>query len=133
MITLWDKVKIGETDDISKLLAGREYFAGNTADKAEELSSNAVPEKQLTAPPPKKKKRATRALKITNTHMKDQVGEYVNAKLMDRVSISRKTTSGSRSGVHGVAPLVRLALYIGQIALLFTFSRMLYELAGLRL
>jgi len=25
MITLWDKVKIGETDDISKLLAGREY------------------------------------------------------------------------------------------------------------
>jgi len=28
MITLWDKVKIGETDDISKLLAGREYFIG---------------------------------------------------------------------------------------------------------
>ena len=33
MITLWDKVKIGETDDISKLLAGREYGFTNGADK----------------------------------------------------------------------------------------------------
>jgi hypothetical protein len=32
MITLWDKVKIGETDDISKLLAGREYFIWDNAD-----------------------------------------------------------------------------------------------------
>ena len=33
MITAWDKVKIGENDDISKLLAGREFRHTYQTDK----------------------------------------------------------------------------------------------------
>jgi hypothetical protein len=65
--------------------------------------------------------------------MKDQVGKVVNAELMGRVSISRKTTSVSCIGIHGVARPIWLALYISHIALLYSSYRMLYELAGLRL
>ena len=64
--------------------------------------------------------------------MKDQVGKLVNAELMDRVSISRKITSVSITGIRDVARSIWLALYIGQVALLSSFCRMLYELASLQ-
>jgi hypothetical protein len=65
--------------------------------------------------------------------MKDQVSKAVNAELMGRVSISRKITSVSCTGVYGVAPHIWHALYIGQVALLYSSYRMLYELASPRL
>lgn len=61
------------------------------------------------------------------------MGKVVVPELMGRVSISRKITSVSCNGVHGVAPHVWHALYIGSVALLYSSCLMLYELACPRL
>ncbi|TYJ53871.1 hypothetical protein B9479_005492 [Cryptococcus floricola] len=59
----WADVPIAETDDVTKLLADQELSASSL--------TPAAPKAVATAPA-KKKKRNTRALKITNTHMKEQ-------------------------------------------------------------
>lgn len=63
LIWQWADVPIAETDDVVKLLAQEDLTA-----------SSQVPEevKPVAAPAGKKKKRANRPLKITNTHMKQQ-------------------------------------------------------------
>ncbi|WRT69949.1 uncharacterized protein IL334_006940 [Kwoniella shivajii] len=62
-IFAWADVPMAETDDVTKLLAEQELTA-----------SSSVPFTTKVAPsgPVKKKKKTTRALKITNTHMKEQ-------------------------------------------------------------
>ncbi|WWC91981.1 uncharacterized protein L201_006935 [Kwoniella dendrophila CBS 6074] len=59
----WADVPMTETDDVTKLLAEQEL-----------TSSAAIPATTKAVPvgPVKKKKKTTRALKITNTHMKEQ-------------------------------------------------------------
>lgn len=84
----WADVPIAETDDVAKLLADRTFsynplvFPPKHADNpiffshnTEELSaSSAIPTapKATATAASKKKKKRTRALKITNTHMKEQ-------------------------------------------------------------
>ncbi|ADV24471.1 transcription initiation factor TFIIE subunit beta [Cryptococcus gattii E566] len=59
----WADVPIAETDDVTKLLADQGFSA-----------SSAIPiaPKAIVTAASKKKKKRTRALKITNTHMKEQ-------------------------------------------------------------
>ncbi|WWC72290.1 uncharacterized protein I206_106252 [Kwoniella pini CBS 10737] len=59
----WADVPMAETDDVTKLLAEHELTAS---------SSIPAPSKVIPVGPVKKKKKTTRALKITNTHMKEQ-------------------------------------------------------------
>ncbi|OCF44547.1 transcription initiation factor TFIIE subunit beta [Kwoniella heveanensis CBS 569] len=62
-IFAWADVPMAENDDVSKLLAEQEL----TANSAVTTTTKIVP-----IGPAKKKKKTTRALKITNTHMKEQ-------------------------------------------------------------
>ncbi|GFZ51110.1 hypothetical protein JCM24511_08868 [Saitozyma sp. JCM 24511] len=57
----WADVPIAETDDIGKLLADEELSASSAVPPAPKITPSG---------PVKKKKKSTRALKITNTHMK---------------------------------------------------------------
>ncbi|WVQ66781.1 uncharacterized protein L199_004972 [Kwoniella botswanensis] len=59
----WADVPMAETDDVTKLLAEQELTAS---------SAIPAPTKVTHVAPVKKKKKTTRALKITNTHMKEQ-------------------------------------------------------------
>ncbi|KAK8853485.1 hypothetical protein IAR55_004192 [Kwoniella newhampshirensis] len=62
-IFAWADVPMAETDDVMKLLAEEEL----TASSAVPIAPKVIPTNQS-----KKKKRTHRALKITNTHMKEQ-------------------------------------------------------------
>lgn len=59
----WADVPIAETDDVAKLLADQELSASSAIPAAPKATATAAS---------KKKKKRTRALKITNTHMKEQ-------------------------------------------------------------
>ncbi|WVO18622.1 hypothetical protein L204_106341 [Cryptococcus depauperatus] len=62
-IFAWADVPMAETDDVTKLLADQELSAS---------SAIPAPAKPVVTGPAKKKKKTRRALKITNTHMKEQ-------------------------------------------------------------
>lgn len=100
----------------------RQAFSTNIG--TEELSSNAAVDaaaKPAVVAPVKKKRKATRALKITNTHMRDQVrpddASREVRRLMSRVSTFRKITCRTHEEV-------RLVLkQMGILHLFFTASR----------
>ncbi|WVR09679.1 hypothetical protein IAU60_006754 [Kwoniella sp. DSM 27419] len=58
----WADVPMAENDDVTKLLADQELTASSAVPTAPKIVPNG---------PVKKKKKTTRALKITNTHMKE--------------------------------------------------------------
>lgn len=79
----WADVPIAETDDVTKLLADRTSSCNLRQDSADNplfhntegfSASSAIPiaPKAIVTAASKKKKKRTRALKITNTHMKEQ-------------------------------------------------------------
>ncbi|BEI84506.1 hypothetical protein CcaverHIS002_0411100 [Cutaneotrichosporon cavernicola] len=62
IVFAWADVKIAETDNVAKLLEEQDLKSSTSAQG---------PAKETKKPEPKKKKRGRRALKLTNTHMKD--------------------------------------------------------------